>query len=277
MPKPTIRIARVLFVVGALLVPAATASAATTAVSSNWAGYVVSPKSSRTTFKTVSGTWVVPQGVCTSGSNGYSATWVGIGGYKSSSKGLEQLGTEYDCNPGGTAKYSAWYELVPDVAHDISMTVRPGDTMDAAVTVNGTRVTVYLKNSTLGRTFRKTLTMKSPDTSSAEWIIEAPADCNSAGQCVQLPIANFGTQSFARAAATTARGTRGSISNAGWNSTKVTLSQGGGRFARFASARAANPSDLSADGASFSVAYSEQAPPSNQQPPMFAPGAGPSS
>jgi hypothetical protein len=120
--------------------------------------------------------------------------------------------------------------------------------------------------------------MSAPDQTSAEWIIEAPADCNSAGQCVQLPISNFGTQSFTRASMTTARGTRGPISSSGWNNTKITLSQGGGRpgFARFAAQRGADPSDLSADGASFSVAYSEQAPSSNPQPPMFAPGAGPS-
>jgi hypothetical protein len=278
MPKPTIRIARVIFLAVALLVPAATASAASTATSSNWAGYVITPKTSRTTYKTVSGSWVVPQGACTADTVGYSATWVGIGGYKSSSKALEQLGTEYDCVQGGTAKYTAWYELVPAAAHNVKMTVRPGDTIDAAVTVNGKHVTLFLRNATRNTTFRRTLTMSAPDTSSAEWIMEAPADCNSAGQCVQLPINNFGTLSFARASATTARGTTASIASPGWNNTKVTLSQGGGRggFARFAPTRGADPSDLSADGASFSVTYSEQAPPSNQTPPMFAPGAGPS-
>jgi hypothetical protein len=257
----------------ALLLPVASADAATT-LSSNWAGYVVTPKRSGTKFKTVSGTWVVPQGNCRSGSSGYSATWVGIGGYRSSSQALEQTGTAFDCTADGTARYSAWYELVPDVSHDLSITVQPGDTIDAAVTVKRTRVTVYLRNRTRGVVFRRTFTMSKPDTSTAEWIVEAPASCNGAGQCAQLPISDFGTISFTRASATSARGERGSISSSRWSRTKVTLSQGGGRFARFASARGAEPSSLSADGTSFSVSYSEQAPSTDTQPPMLYPGAG---
>ena len=272
MPKPTICLAGAL-AAAALFVPAAGA-AADTSVSSNWAGYVVTPKSSATKFKTVSGTWTVPQGDCSSGTPGYSATWVGIGGYTTTSKALEQTGTEFDCSRG-TARYSAWYELVPDVGREINMTVNPGDTMDAAVTVNGTRVTLYLRNRTRGSAFRRTFTMKAPDRTSAEWIVEAPSSCDSAGQCAQLPISNFGTQSFLHASATSARGNRGSIASTRWSSTKVTLSQGGGgRFAQFASQRGAEPSDLSADGASFTVSYTEQAPPTNTPPPMLAPGAG---
>ncbi|HYZ30562.1 MAG TPA: G1 family glutamic endopeptidase [Thermoleophilaceae bacterium] len=273
MPKPTICFA-CLLVAAALLVPVASAQAAT-AVSSNWAGYVATPKTSGTKFKTASGTWVVPQGDCSSLTPGYSATWVGIGGYRSSSKALEQTGTEFDCSLG-TAKYSAWYELVPDVGHDINMTVNPGDTIDAAVSVKGNRVTLYLRNRTSGAVFRKAFTMSAPDRTSAEWIIEAPSSCDSAVQCSQLPLSNFGTQSFTRASVTSARGTRGSVSYPGWSNTKVTLSQGGehGGFAQFASERGAEPSALSADGASFSVSYTEQAPPTQAPPPMFAPGAG---
>jgi Peptidase A4 family len=257
-----------------LLVPAASASAATS-VSSNWSGYVVTPKSSRTKYKTVSGTWVVPQGDCSSGA-GYEATWVGIGGYRSSSRALEQTGTEFDCAADGTAKYSAWYELVPAAGHDIDMTVRPGDTIDAAVTVNRWHVTLYLRNRTRGSVFRRTFTMKAPDTTSAEWIVEAPSECNSTGQCVQLPLSNFGTATFSHASATSARGTSGSISSSRWPNTRVTLSQSGGprRFAQYTSALGAEPSELSASGASFTVPYSEQAPTSPSQPPMLSPGAG---
>jgi Peptidase A4 family len=216
---------------------------------------------------------VVPQGDCTSG-QGYEATWVGLGGYISSSASLEQTGTEFDCNADGTAKYSAWYELVPAAGHDISMTVKPGDTIDAAVTVKGSKVTLYLKNRTRGSSFRRTFTMKAPDTTTAEWIVEAPSECNGAGQCVQLPLSNFGTTIFRSASATSARGTHGSISSSRWKNTQVTLSQGGGprRFAQYASARGAEPSALTAAGTSFSVAYSDQAPSSQSSPPMLSPG-----
>lgn len=272
MRRHMTHLARWLIAAGVLLVPVASADAATT-VSSNWAGYVVTPKTSPTTkFKTVSGTWVVPRGDCSS-SGGFSATWVGIGGFKHSSSALEQTGTEFDCAPDGTASYAAWYELVPDVSHDIKMTVRPGDTIDAAVTVKRTRVTLYLRNRTRGKVFRRTFTMSTPDTSSAEWIVEAPANCNSV-RCIQLPISNFGTISFTRASATTARGSRGAISSGLWSTTKVTLSQGEQRFARFASARGAETSAVSVDGKSFTVTYAEQAPAVDAVPPALSPGAG---
>jgi hypothetical protein len=261
------------FVAAALLfAPAANAGAAT-AVSSNWSGYVVMPKTSSTKFKTVHGTWVVPQGDCSSG-EGYSATWVGIGGYKSSSQALEQTGTEFDCSANGTPTYSAWYELVPSPGHDIKMTIRPGDTMDAAVTVNGSHVTLYLRNRTLGSVFRRTFNVKAPDTSSAEWIVEAPSSCNGAGQCSQLPLSNFGTSSITGASATTSSRARGSISGSRWRWTKVTMSQAGERrFARYATVRGAAPSALSAAGSAFSVAYTE-APPSDAQPKTLTQGTG---
>ena len=251
MPSAAIR---ALVVVAALSAPAGAQAA--TGVSSNWAGYVVTPKQTGTRFKTASGTWTVPRGDC-SASNGYSATWVGIGGYRNSSRALEQTGIEFDCR-NGAAKYFAWFELVPDVSHDIAMTVRPGDVIDGAVTLNQARVTIYLRNRTRGAVFRRTITMARPDSSSAEWIVEAPADCNGGGQCVQLPISNFGSVAFSHASVTTARGTRGGIAGLGWLQTQLTLSQAK-RFARFASTRGASPSALSADGGGFTVAYTEQA------------------
>jgi Peptidase A4 family len=274
MAKPGIRFVRLLVAVGALLVPA-TAHAATT-VSSNWAGYVVNPKAAATRFKKVSGTWVVPKGRCRAGREGFAATWVGIGGYQRNSRALEQTGTELACSASGSARYAAWFELVPDVAHELTITVRPGDRIDAAVTVKGTRVTIYLRNRTRGMAFRHTFGMRAPDTSSsAEWIVEAPADCNSARQCVVLLLGDFGTISFSRASATTARGTRGGISSSRWSNTEVTLSQvrGAPSFAEFVSRRGADPSAVSTDGTAFSVSYAERAPSTGAQPPMLLPAS----
>jgi hypothetical protein len=264
-----------LVVATGVLVAAGSASAAT-AVSSNWAGYAVSPNSTKTTFKTVSASWVIPAGTCIAGQNGYSATWLGLGGYSETSKALEQIGTEFDCT-SGKAKYSAWYELVPAGSKDIRMTVKPGDTIDAYVTVKAKRVTVLLRNRTHRSTFKKTITMKSPspDVSTAEWIEEAPSACNSAGQCAQLPISNFGTVGFLRASATTAKNFKGTIGDAHWSPTTIQLSPGGRprRFASASSSGGATPSSLSSDGSSFSVSYTESAPPASQTPTQF-PGAG---
>jgi Peptidase A4 family len=62
----------------------ATAAAATvqTATSGNWAGYVAGGKS----FSSVAGSWVVP--TAKPDSQGYSATWVGLGGASGSSSAL---------------------------------------------------------------------------------------------------------------------------------------------------------------------------------------------
>jgi hypothetical protein len=273
MDRRLLLLVNVVIAVGVLA--AAGSAYAATAVSSNWAGYAVTPKSSSTKFKTVSASWVVPAGTCTAGQDGYSATWVGLGGYSQSSSALEQTGTEFDCT-GGHAKYSAWYELVPAPGKDLKMTVKPGDTIDVAVTVNAKRVTVLLRNRTHKATFKKTFTMSSPlpDVSTAEWIQEAPSACNSAGQCAQLPIDNFGTVSFLRASATTARGHTGTISDSGWSPTTIQLSPAGGarRFVA-ASTGGATPSSLSGDGSSFSVSYSPS-PPSSDPTPTHFPGAG---
>ena len=38
--------------------------------------------------------------------------------------------------------------------------------------------------------------MSNPDTSSAEWIAEAPSQCDGSGSCQPLPLADFGTVQF---------------------------------------------------------------------------------
>ena len=255
--------------------PAAAAAATTT--SSNWAGYAVGPKSKTTRLARVYGSWVVPQGTCTPGSSGYSATWVGLGGFKRSSQSLEQAGTEFDCKPSGEPVYSAWYELVPAAGRTINMTVRPGDQIDAAVTVTGTHVTIALIDRTRGTTFEKTLTMRTPDVSSAEWIVEAPSECNSSGQCAQLPISNFGTVAFKNAYVMTARGRSVAAGSAALSRTKIELSQDYQRyrFAAESSAAGASPSDLSGDRRSFSVTYQEQTQPQSSRPRQFPGGPPP--
>ena len=98
---------------------AATAAAKTaTDVSSNWSGYVVAGTDASTggakSFSSVSGTWVQPAADCTTSTAGSTASafWVGLGGDSTTSSSLEQTGTEADCTVNGTARYSAWYELV---------------------------------------------------------------------------------------------------------------------------------------------------------------------
>ncbi|HXH97251.1 MAG TPA: G1 family glutamic endopeptidase [Gaiellaceae bacterium] len=230
-------------------------TALTTEVSSNWAGYAVSGASSP--FTSVSGSWTVPTATCTAGSRTYSAFWVGLGGFGSSSDSLEQGGTSSDCTAAGTARYTVWYELVPTASKRVRLSVRAGDVVSASVAVSGQTVVVHLRNVTRGTSFAKTLHMSSPDVSSAEWIAEAPSAWDGRSYRT-LPLTDFGTVTFRRTTAT-AGGHTGTIADAAWTATAVELggtSGGGpGPFAAYASSAGAVPGALSRTGSAFSVTW----------------------
>ena len=224
--------------------------------SSNWAGYAASQPG--VAFRRVSGTWVAPAAHCGSGGRRYSAVWVGLGGLHTTSKALEQVGTEADC-AGGKGYYSAWYELVPAAPVKLGLTVRPGDTMSASVTVSGHSVKLFIANRTRGTSFSKQLDAAQVDVSSAEWIVEAPSACVDNGGCRTLPLADFGTTTFASASATKTTGHTGTISDPAWSAVAITLSPrrgpGGRRFATEGDLGAAAPAGLTPAGDAFTVTY----------------------
>jgi hypothetical protein len=236
-------------------------------VSSNWAGYVATGNDAlsvvATSFSSVSGTWVAPKADCTTtastGSSGSAASafWVGLGGNATTSNALEQAGTEADCTATG-AHYFAWYELVPKASVQIKLAVDPGNSISSTVTVTGTKVTVLLRNLTLGTSYTKTLTMADPDTSSAEWIAEAPSVCSSASFCREQALTDFGTVKFSHATAISG-GHSGTISDADWTDGPVELqASGGGGFGGFGheeSAADATASSLATGGSAFSVTW----------------------
>ncbi|HVS86398.1 MAG TPA: G1 family glutamic endopeptidase [Gaiellaceae bacterium] len=246
--------------------------AVSSSTSSNWSGYAVSGASaSPVSFTSVSGAWTQPAVICTRGSASYSAFWVGLGGFAQGSQALEQIGTESDCTASGQARYSAWYELVPAPSVDVSLTVNAGDAIAASVAVSGTTVTMTLTDQTTGQSFTKTATVASPDTTSAEWIAEAPSNCNASGsRCTTLPLANFGTVSFSGSSAT-GNGAAAGVSGTAWNAEAITLRGSGGsslrsRFAVAQGSVTATPSALSTDGSSFSVTWAQQAASSTPRP-----------
>jgi hypothetical protein len=176
-------------------------------VSSNWAGYAAitghSTRNWAVRFTSVSGSWVQPVATCVPGEPTFSAFWVGLGGYKETSKSLEQVGSEADCSPSGEVSYYAWYEYVPAGPNNIdAITVNPGDQISATVKVKGDRATVSLTDLTSGESFKHTTRMRSPtpDVSAAEWIAEAPSNCNRS--CTPLALTDFGSVSFTNASAT---------------------------------------------------------------------------
>lgn len=252
---------------------AADASTITPEVSSNWSGYaaIASDQTVPTSFTDATGTWVQPKSTCSAGRASSSAFWVGLGGYDETSNSLEQLGTGSDCSGGTTTpSYYAWWELVPAAAQRIrTLKVFPGDTITAAVAVDGQKITFSLRDVTRKTRFSKVLTTaQTLDTGSAEWIAEAPSECGSFGRCRVVPLTNFGTVTFTNAAVI-ANGQAGTLigpttpnGSSPWTTTAIELITGGqnhGFFGQIAadSGVGAVPGDLTADGRGFSVSWAQ--------------------
>jgi len=258
-------------VVAVLAVPAV--ASADTTLSENWSGYAV--HRSGMSFRSVSASWTQPSGTCTQGDPTYSAFWVGLGGYNLNSDALEQIGTELDCNPNGTQVISAWYELVPAPSRPIQMTVGAGDQITATVTVVGKKVTLAISDKTRHESFTKTITDHTIDVSSAEWITEAPSECNNANQCQTLPLTDFGSVQFSGATAETTKLKRGTISSVLWDRTEILLGSSGSRFiSTVAPQVSAQPSALASGGRAFTVAYTAPNQPPPNQPPILTGGGG---
>jgi Peptidase A4 family len=246
-----------LLLLGALaLLAGASSASADTITSSNWAGYAV--HRSGVSFSRVSGAWRQPRTMCTPGRTTFSAMWVGIGGYSTSSPALSQIGTEVDCGGSGRVVSSAWYEQVPAASRPIHLRVKPGDLLFASVTITGHRVQLSLSDATSHRSFVKSLQASDLDTSSAEWILEAPSECVSPTACQTLPLANFGSARFTSASARSATGHVGAIADGSWGATRIRLTPGGRRFVVLGAQSpggGALPSNLSRRGSSFVVRY----------------------
>jgi hypothetical protein len=164
------------------------------AVSPNWAGYAATASShARVAFTRVAGAWREPSVGCDADDAGAaSAVWVGLGGYSGSIRKVEQVGTNANCDGADKPVYFAWFEVVPYPAYTIAFRVEPGDMIGASVQIVPRAVRLRLEDRTRGWVFDRTISWASPDTSSAEWIVEAPATCKRFA-CSQPSLADFGS------------------------------------------------------------------------------------
>ncbi len=190
----------------------------TTVQSTNWSGYAVA--SSKDSVNYVSGKWIVPT-VTASTESRYSASWVGIDGYGSST--VEQTGT-LAISSGSTVSYSAWYEMYPNSMVTIpTMSVHAGDEMSASVTwiTSGGHANTFqltLADVTTGRSYTTyQATSSSIERSSAEWIFEAPS--NSGGV---LPLSYFTSAEFLDSQVSI-NGIVGGIDNDAWDCVKLNM------------------------------------------------------
>ena len=212
-------------------------------------------------FKHVTASWIEPTATCTQGSATYSAFWVGLGGVSQSARKLEQAGTEADCDSDGQAHYSAWYELVPAGPVTTKLAIAPGDRISTSVTVRGAYVTMSLRDDTTGARVLKRLHFPHADTTSAEWIAEAPSDCTGSS-CRALPLTDFGSVNFMDASARIANGHTGTITDPAWATQAIALDEPmrsgfGERVFGPPELVSATPSVLDATGSSFSVSWTQ--------------------
>src|SRR5579862_2090937 len=202
--------------------------------STNWAGYAVTSPDMTTpiSFSSVTGTWTQATATCGTGdANAASAAWVGLGGYSLSSQAVEQIGTDADCNASGGSTYYAWYELVPAPPVNLTIKIHPGDVITTSVNVDGDNVVLQLIDRTRHVRFTKRSSMARPDTSSAEWIAEAPSSCTGF-TCNPLPLANFGSVTFSRIAMI-GDGHPGTLLDPSWTAVPLQLVPDGNGFGFF--------------------------------------------
>ncbi|HMD53122.1 MAG TPA: G1 family glutamic endopeptidase, partial [Phycisphaerae bacterium] len=223
--------------------------AATTVTSTNWAGYA-DLASTGQTFSDVSGEWVVPTIIPSTGA--YTAIWVGLDGFNSST--VEQTGIGSYVS-GGVTQYYAWYEMYPQNEVPISMTIQPGNLMYADASYTGfitfgkTKEYQYkltIDDLTTGDNYSTNQTTTSHDArSSAEWIAESPSSYSGI-----LPLANFGSVTFTNAS-TKLNGTTGTISS--FTNDAIILQNSSGLDGV--------PSSLNSTGTSFTVTVTPQPSP----------------
>lgn len=212
---------------------------ANTQTSGNWAGYIDEPVTQSAGYTSVSGNWTVP--AIQGSEQSLAAQWIGLGGV--STQSLLQTGTIEQEENGQTVATVFW-EKLPATAQNV-MTVPVGSTINASIFQStGSKWEVeFTAHTPAGKTLSKTIAV-SLDSSyagqigtSAEWISEDPS--NASGQL--YPLANAGTVKFSQA----------QVNHSPLKSTKnktgpIALTDGAGNVL-------IAPSDIGADGASFST------------------------
>jgi hypothetical protein len=193
------------------------------------------------TYTQVTGTWTVPA-FSADGPSGIDAAWVGIGGVRS--RDLIQAGTQQTVSGSGRTQYQAWIEMLPRSSRPVPLRVHAGDSVTVDISEQSTdQWLIHFVNNTSGQTYDTTQTYHSSH-SSAEWVEEAP----SGGRGGILPLDNFGSIPFSNGS-TIKNGQTVNIADSGARG--ITMINNGNK-------PLAVPSDLGSDGASFTVARTDQ-------------------
>jgi hypothetical protein len=141
--------------------------------SQNWSGYDVNGGP----FTYVSGTFNVPA-LVPSTSDTIFGEWVGIDGVTSQTVLQAGIGEEFAPGQFSVEQY-AWYELYPAAPQPAPLAFKIGDQLTVTISqISGSNWTIRMKNDTTGASWSIPVSYSSA-LSSAEWIMEAPADSTS--------------------------------------------------------------------------------------------------
>jgi hypothetical protein len=141
------------------------------------------------TLTSVQATFVVPAlQSCGSQEVSASSFWAGIDGLGTGT--VEQDGVDASCDDG-VSQYTPWYEIYPQSPVVFThLAVNPGDTMQAAVTSEGSSAyKLRLVDVTTGASASTTVTLRAATNASAECIAEDPGN-------TPVPYADYGSASF---------------------------------------------------------------------------------
>ena len=215
----------------------------------NWCGYAALTGQKFPELGAVSavrGEWKVPS-IHPSTQDRYSATWVGIDGYSNDT--VEQIGIMQGWVNGHADSYT-WFCMYPGPSYEImGFPFEPKDKIEAEVTYLGEDVyEMVIRNLTqhVYYVVPTEYTIASGlQRSSAEWILEAPADENAI-----LPLAKFSPTTFSHCEATI-KGKSGKIDDHHWKNSRITMVSEN-------KTKKAVPSKLFNSGKSFKVKWHHQ-------------------
>jgi len=179
--------------------------------SNNWSGYNQGfLEKGNKLFSSIAGTWTVPTATAHKARQAeYSATSIGIGG-GCVDKGclitdttLIQDGTEQDIDSAGRAHYSAWWELIPapavnmtGCASDPNCTVAAGNKMSSSIAAIAPGVwKMSMRNQSRGWSWSMTIGYTSSE-ATAEWIEETPIVVDNSGKVTVGPMPNLSNAHF---------------------------------------------------------------------------------
>jgi hypothetical protein len=157
--------------------------------SSNWSGY----SSVGGPYTVVKGTFTVPSPVAGTSPRAQVAEWVGVDGTSASDPSLIQAGVDEQADPEspGGLDVAPWWEILPATATPITtVPVSVGDEVTVTIwQVSGTTWEINLVDDNTGKGFSTPPEHYTGPGSTAEWVVEATAECRF--ECRTAPLAPY--------------------------------------------------------------------------------------